>query len=142
MHIGDLTRLISKIVRYSSFYEYSGYAKTMYVNGDISKRTLLINDKEPFSIKDYEFIIWFGFITIVNSYRRKFKNSDDNLRRYLLHERMTLEIFDTQEYNTYLTSVISPMIHKDHLLYDYINIKRNELLKSDRLYTLKQIIGS
>lgn len=126
----DKIGIIRRLLECDSFGEYF----VMSSNGrryDPSRKDLIslfIPDQPPFTLKDREFIIWTGFIHLFRS--------DVKFR---LNQRMTLEIFDSEQYSWYLEAVISGESYKPDPMYKYRENKRKELLISDRLHTIKQI---
>lgn len=135
--------IISDIIRSASFGHYLlSWTKVAIDHGSRKDFTYLdIYDNSLFTMEDYEFILWFGFVHMYNSFIKKASYSVNNPKKISFNDKLTLELFNLPEYESFLDYVLSGLT-EDHVLYDYRNNKRKQLMASERIQTIKNIVKS
>lgn len=98
-------------------------------------KQLFMIDSTPFTLKDYEYIIWVGYVNIHNEL-------EDSVVKYRINQKMTLEIFESSTYTLTLSTILLGVTRSDHPMFNYINTKRQELIATERMNTIKGIIKS
>lgn len=92
-----------------------------------------IDDDTEFTLNDYEYILWIGFIDtygLVNNPSVTWSFAD----------QMSLEIFESPAYSIYLGSVLLGLPATEHPLSNYIVDKRSKLIISERNKKIDDII--
>lgn len=135
--------VISDLLRSGSFGNYlMSWTKVAIDHGGKEDFTYLeVFDNSLFTMEDYEYFLWFGFVNMYNSYIKKASYSVDNPVKISINEKMTLELFDSAEHDSYIEYVLKGL-PEDHILYDYQNLKRKQLMISERINTIKEIVKS
>lgn len=116
----DKLEILDGIIRCRSFSEH---------------QNLFIDDPTPFTIKDYEYIIWIAFVEL-------YQHVDDPPITFHFNQKMTLGVFESEAYSLTLMRVMAGIGSKDHLLYGYTETKRKELIAAQRMSVINNIIKS